>query len=333
MSLHGTRTWLLIGATACALATGVTLAFERHHRAQGVRPTVLDDQDLWAQERGRLARHGAQAIALLGTSRMVYGIDPRHLRARLPGHRPVMLAINGTYPMAALRDLAQDEGFNGIVIVDTDAAGLRDEYRELQQPHVEHFHQGFGPSRAVHRRVLTAWQRRAVVADPNYGALAAVQRALFGQPAPQVRYAVTGADRAGALDFTRVDPRPVAEHFARERRALLQRQPAPPPEVWRRSLAPVAGWVRAIQARGGQVLFFGMPTSGGQRDADEAAYPRALYWDRIEAAVGAPVVHADDLPPLAGLQTPDGSHVDGRDRARLTDGLVLALSQRLRLPR
>jgi hypothetical protein len=281
--------------------------------------------------RRRLRSAGDRGVALLGTSRMLFGVDPKRLKARLPGYQPIMLAINGEYPMAALRDLAADNSFRGVVVVDTDAAGLRLLYREMQQPHVAHFRAGFGPSRALHRRILTQWQRRMVVADPSYGLISAIQRRLFQQPPPQVRYVNVAPNRAGALDFGLIDPAPLAAHFAQMQWDGLKLVPPPPPQQWLAELAPVALWVKQIQARGGKVLFFSTPTSGEHRRADDAGYPRDLYWDKAASVLGAPMVCADDVPLLRGIPTKDGSHVDQRDRDRLTDGLAIAIHEKLHL--
>ena len=43
------------------------------------------------------------------------------------------------------------------------------------------------------------------------------------------------------------------------------------------------------------------------------------------------MVYADDLPEVRALNLPDGSHVDARDRAQLTDGLYQAMRTKLQL--
>ncbi len=327
MTTRRARSWLAVFGTATVASLLIVGGVEIHYRAQGVPPTVLDDADLWSQERARLARAGARSIALLGTSRTVFGIDPQRLQSHWPDRKVVMLALNAAYPMATLRDLALDPDFKGWAVVETDAAGLRSSLREMQQPQINHYHRQFGPARALNRRLLSYWQVRMVTADPTYGALASLQRALTGNTV-QVRYAVIAANRAGQLDFRRADAAGLAAHFAqgREQQAVLD--PPPPPSQWRADLAPVTQWVNLIQARGGKVLFFAAPTSGRLRIADELAYPNQAYWATLEALVGAPAVHANHLPELRDLATPDGSHVDRRDRGRLTDALAAVLRDR-----
>lgn len=49
-----------------------------------------------------------------------------------------MLAVNGNYPLAALRALAEDRDFAGLVVVDIDARGLSRQHWEMQQSWVAH---------------------------------------------------------------------------------------------------------------------------------------------------------------------------------------------------
>ncbi len=116
--------WLLSFCIAVLSCVAFCSTVELHRRAQGHLPTVRDDLDLWALERARVDRAGQNAIAVLGTSRILYGLDPDLLARALPGKVPVMLAVNGAYPLAALSDLARDVKFTGTALVDIDARGL-----------------------------------------------------------------------------------------------------------------------------------------------------------------------------------------------------------------
>jgi hypothetical protein len=117
----------LIAATVIALAVlaiGAGLV-ERHWRARGYAPGIIDSKDLWSAERARLDRTGGtRALALIGASRTLYSVDLDVLRTRLPGYEPVMLALDAAPARATLRDLAADEAFDGTVLVDVDALGL-----------------------------------------------------------------------------------------------------------------------------------------------------------------------------------------------------------------
>jgi hypothetical protein len=334
--LHAARNWrltLLVAAVVCVL---LCVFAETYRRAQGQTPSVRDDLDLWALERARVDAAGDQAIAILGTSRVLYGVDPDELAHALPGTVPVMLAVNGAYPLAALADLARDPHFVGTAFVDIDARGLARYYRDMQAPQVKHFNQGFanlgtGPSAAIQRRILSQWQAHMVIADAELGLIASLTRKIFTTPPPQPRHATLAPNRAGFLDFKTpgINITAMADNFAAGVRSDYLDHPPPPVSQWLADLLDVGRDVAAILARGGKVVFFCSPTSGAHLAADELGYPRAIYWDRfareIAVANGAKAFYAMDLPAFAALALPDSSHIDRRDRTAFTKAVAALL--------
>ena len=101
---------------------GGVLLYEWYLRDQGHLPSIIDSSQLWAQERSRT--DGSDAVVFIGASRTLYGVDLRTVREVIPGSKPVMLALNGAYPMATLKALADDTAFSGTLLVDVDARGL-----------------------------------------------------------------------------------------------------------------------------------------------------------------------------------------------------------------
>ena len=86
--------------------------------------------------------------------------------------------------------------------------------------------------------------------------------------------------------------------------------------------------MKAIQARGGEVIFYASPTSGLRRDAFEDWAPRAEYWDKMAAVSPAKVLNALDVPALRDFPLPDDSHVDYRQKPAYTHALIDALQTR-----
>lgn len=321
------RGWLVAWALALALAALALAATERHWRAAGYEPTVIDSPQLWSQQRDRVYGDTPRPLVLLGASRMEYGVDPQVLREALPRYRPVMLAVNGLYPLAVLRDLAQDPAFRGVVLCDIESHGLLREYVDLQQPWVSYFHRHWTPSWDLHRRLLTQWQRLALIANPDFGAMATLRRA-FGAAPPFRNYVAYHADRSGDIDYRKADPEGIKRHFAETVEGNIARMPHRPPAQWLADIAPVFDWVRAIQARGGEVIFYESPTLGLTRSINDRLYPRADYWDQFAAASPAPVISANTLPTLADTPLPDDSHIDYRDKAAYTRALAKVLLER-----
>ncbi len=323
--------WLLTFTIAVLSCVAVCAMVELHRRAQGHLPTVRDDLDLWALERARVDHSGQDAIAILGTSRILYGLDPQALARALPGKVPVMLAVNGAYPLAALKDLAQDVKFTGTALVDIDARGLSRYYRDMQNAQVRRFIDGVGPSTTVHRRLLSQWQAKLLLGDAELGLMPTLARVFFNAAPPQPRHATIAPNRAGSLDFQHpnTNTAAMAANFAAGVLADYQDHPPPAPGQWLIELADVVQDIRAIRARGGQVWFFCSATRGAHLRADLQGYPRAKYWDRFAREIaepnGARAIYALDIPAIAALPLPDSSHIDQRDRAAFTAAIAQLL--------
>ncbi|MGA7295912.1 MAG: hypothetical protein WBW92_00195 [Rhodanobacteraceae bacterium] len=321
------RQWLLAWVFA-VLAAGVALASaELYWRSRGYVPVILDSRQLWSLQRDRVDHGKGRALVLLGASRTVYGINPKRLRQRLPRYRPVMLAISGHYPLATLRDLADDEHFNGVVLCDIDAMGLMRANWDRQQTYVDYYHRQWSPSWRIHRIVLTSWQRHAVIANPDMGWRASLRYAFEGGK-PFRTYATLNANRSGDVDFRRSNPGKIKRHFAAVVNERIAEFPETTPRKWLEQLQPVAHWVRQIQARGGEVIFYKSPTHGLQRQSMNTVLPDEEYWDQARTVVPAHFLDALDVPRIARIPEPDNAHFDYRDKARYTDALVQALVQR-----
>ena len=316
--------WLIAALLAASICTGL----EAHWRALGYRPQLQDSAQLWSMQRARVDTSRRIPLVVLGASHIQYALDMKLLAQRLPDYRPIMLADNGRYPLAALRDLAADEDFRGIVLCDIDARGLSSYYDDMQQPAVEYFHKQWSPNWYAHRKALNLWQRTAVIAWSRFGALATLERWIDAGSAPWRSPTTLRTDRSGDIDFSAADGAALARGFLDGLRADLHRHPPQSPALWRANLERVRRWCDRIHSRGGQVVFLRTPTSGALAAAEEAAYPRSRYWDRLADAVGVPVVYAADIPFFANLTLHDGSHVDYHDKPAYTRALVDLLQSR-----
>ena len=191
---------------------------------------------------------------------------------------------------------------------------------------------GVGPSAALHRRLLSQWQAHLLLADAEWGLLPTVTRLFFGAPRPNLRFVRISPNRAGAADYQHpaANASAMAANFAAGVRSDHQLRPLPPPELWLAELGEVSRDIRAIRARGGRVMFFCSPTSGAHLAADQQGYPRADYWDRFVREIaepnGAHAIYGLDVPAIAALNLPDGSHLDMRDRAAFTAAVAQLLT-------
>ncbi len=324
--------WLLTWTLATAITVGGWLAFETYWRGQSYAPTVMDSFDLWSQHRARAVKSAPPLrLAMLGASRIQYGLSPAVFRDETHtlglNVDPIMLAVNGHYPLAALRDLSEDDQFAGIALVGIDARGMDRNVWEMQAAHIQRYRHDWSPSREVHRRLLSRVQAYAIAARPDFALVTLIKRYLNSQGSPYKEYVTFERDRSGGTDYRKSDI--AAIHTARvaDLRNYYSMHTPPTPEAWLADMREVVRWVEKINARGGKVVFYREPVSGEHIELDEANFPRATYWDKLLPIMPALMIDFRDYPEL-NIATPDTSHIDIKDIDRHTRALVQVLKRK-----
>ncbi|MCB1560825.1 MAG: hypothetical protein KDI75_06990 [Xanthomonadales bacterium] len=311
------RRWGAIWLGVAIATTGVVAGAEATWRSLGFTPGLQDSAALWSIQRDRVYGNDPVPLVFLGASRTQYGFDLDRLRRAAPAYQPIMLAVNGLYPMAALRDLARDTNFRGIVVCDVELLAFWPEFREYPQEYVSYYHQQWTPSWRIHREVLSRWQELSVLGSPRFSWLSALRYAT-SQNKPFHDYAQLHRSREGDIDYQLVDTEASKRHFAEAAEGNLARLPIHNPDDWFQGLDEVFGWVRRIQSRGGRVIFYRSPVSGPQETIIEERFPAEQYWNRFLKASPAPVIDANRIPVLDSFLLPDDSHLDYRDKAAYT---------------
>ena len=324
--------WLLTWTLAAVITVGGWLAFETYWRGQGYAPTVMDSFDLWSQHRARAVKAAPPLrVALLGASRIQYGVSPAVFRDETHAMGlnvdPIMLAVNGHYPLAALRDLSDDEAFNGVALVGIDSRGMDRRVWDMQAAHVQQYLHDWSPSREVHRRLLSQVQAYAIAARPDFAVLTLAKRYLNDQGPPYKEYVTFERDRSGGTDYRKSDLPAIRNARVADIKNYYSLNRSPTPEAWLAELREVVRWVEKINSRGGKVVFYREPVSGDHIALDEANFPRALYWDQLAAIMPALMIDFRDYPAL-NIDTPDTSHIDIKDIDRHTRALVQVLKRK-----
>ncbi len=322
MSRRWHLTWLLAIVAVLAVAT----AFELYLRERGYVPTVQDDEDLWSLQADRL-RGARDPIALLGASRIQFAVDPAQME-KATGRTTAMLAVNGEYPVAALRWLAEDTDFHGLAIVGVDSRGLDRRHWEMQQPWIDHYRHRWTLARKIHRTLLSPLQQFLVFMRSPFAWVSLARREMGGLGMPFNDYLVMRADRVGFLDYRRTDVAAIKRQRIADLVEYYHDYPPAPPAQWLANLREVSGWVSTIQSRGGKVVFFREPSAGEHLALDEASYPRGEYWDAYAKVSPATMIEFRDEPAFADITLPDTSHIDGLDVPRFTTALVGVLQRR-----
>jgi hypothetical protein len=319
---------ILLGAL---VLLGLLIAgWELYWRGYDAKPGIRNTYALWAIQRQRIDTGMGSATVLVGGSRVYYDMQ-LPVWGRLDGQRPIQLSFEGTSPLTYLEDLAADPKFVGraLVGVEPDLFFSGFEYRggAVRYTHKESPSQYIGQQLSMH-----LIEPYLAFDDPDF----ALETVLERQPWPE---------RPGKHVF--LEPRKLGFHEA-DRNSYVWGKVADDPQyrdlwqrIWRDAFEPspddptpaealkiekeqiarAAGVVAKLQARGVQVLFVRMPSSGEYLAYENREFPRARTWTVLLAATGAPGIHFEDYPELQGYQLPDWSHMTHSEAERFTAAL------------
>jgi hypothetical protein len=325
--------WRELLTAAAAGALLLLIGAESGWRALDHEPSMRDDPAAWSVRRAQV--YGAaprDRLVFLGSSRIQLAIDTGLLRQAFPGLGVEQLAVEGRSPVAAFLDLAADARFDGVVVLELQPDDLEPTRAGQQQGYVDFFRAGQPLERRIERRIEMELQGRLVFASPELR-LPRVLESLLRHGALPLPYQVTTyPDRSRADRFEFADA-------AGQRRKRMARDAEdyakdPPSSAadWQARALRLAQAGERIAARGGAVLVFRMPVDDDRAAFEERWYPRAQYWSGFAAASRVKVIDGRDVVELAGVPTPDGSHIDARDRQEFTLRLARLLLREGLLP-
>ncbi|MAE65453.1 MAG: hypothetical protein CMJ18_14375 [Phycisphaeraceae bacterium] len=305
------------------------LGLEGFWRGMGHHPSVMDDEALWAQQRARLSGN-EHAVALIGASRTLYNLVPDVIEKRHPKVVVGNVAIEGTNPVAALRDLARDPDFHGVAICDITYAGIDATTWDEQQGHVDFYWRKYKPGKDVERRLRTLVQQCLVTVSPRTS-ITKFAEGVFDAKWERPFHVRVHPSRWWSGDFQRADFSSILDRsqWLRQWNADRNQGDSPTLESWSEAVDGIAKMVSRIRQRGGEVVFVCMPTSRQPWKLTD----KHAAWQTLEARVGAPTIHFTDHPSLSKYVLWDASHVDERDAPAFTSALIDILEQMQVLPR
>jgi hypothetical protein len=310
-------------ATAIVTLSAV-VAIEVVVRANGYRPSVKDDEYLWALERARASDDSPTTMAVLGASRILLAFSPIAFREQLPRWKYVQLAVQGSRPLGALIDLAMDPSFRGVAVVDIVERNFDLERLDSLERELAAYRRGWRAiGELAERRLSMHVQEHLAIL--SIGGLRALRSIWESGSWPHPPYTTTASDRTRYADYSLVD----AEAHRRERVARIDRwSDSQDLTNWLAEPLALEIFVAMIQARGGNVVFVRMPTCDERWTYDESVAPKAAYWDRFAAVTRARTIHFADYPQLSSFECPDTSHIDSSDGPRFTRALLDILVER-----
>jgi hypothetical protein len=327
------RRWGAIMLAALAMFLLLMGAWEWHWRSFGVEPGIANTDALWATQRRRIdSGEGDGATVLIGSSRMLFDLQ-LPVWQKLSGTRPIQLAMEGTSPMFALEDLADDPGFRNArllvgVAPDLFFSGFMVRGNLLAYTRKQSPSQRVGQWLSMH-----FVEPHFAFDDPDYALPTVLARQAWWPARPGMHAArpvrklmvVVADDRASHIwDKLEKDPAyaALAQSIWAQHFTLLRGMPArvlqeTSEEQIRRASVAVA----KLHKRNVEVIFVRTPSAGGYLQLEDELFPRTRTWDVLLAKSGAPGVHFQDHPELQGFWLPEWSHLAAGDAVRFTDAL------------
>ena len=298
--------WVPIAVKAAAFLAIALLGTEALWRSLGYLPAKSDLRH-FAQLR-KYADADPRSVALLGSSRVQYGLDPHSLERTVPGRRYLQLAIPGHSPLPVLEDLAKDSSFKAKVSCELNPAHwaggspFPNFASQLDYTHPE--------VSGAYLETLLAERFRDRFSFFSYNLFTEVPRIAQHKyvPAPEPP--------------DRFEPFRDNGPMVNERRILLGERDAQVAAEWikrtgsSRIKQEVWGWVERIRRRGGDVAFVRLPVEGRLRVCEESVFPQTESLIREVRAWGVVVIDFAEMP--GSFRCPDGSHLEASEADRFS---------------
>jgi hypothetical protein len=326
------RSWLI--AIVVALV-GLT-AWELNWRAYGVQPTYRNSDGAWAMQRRRVSEEPGDKTVLIGSSRVLFDVQ-LHVWERVMGERPIQLALEGTSPVFALEDLADDPKFTGRLIVGVSPPLFFSGFdRRLKA--VANWDRETPSQRAG--QLISMWLIEPFFAfyDDDYMLFTVLRRQEWWPERPPVRdyrevrrLSVMEPDRNTRMWDKLERDREYQDNMKNVWRQLFAPPPGMTPEKGKKiaeeQLGRVIAAMEKLRARNVQVVFVRAPSDGEFLAAENMGFPRERTWDVLLKLTGAPGIHFEDYPELQGLTLPEWSHLTGADAEVFTERLCAILQR------
>jgi len=317
--------------------------WEAYWRSEWHRPAARNSDGLWAMTRDRIEAERGRGVVIVGSSRVLFDIN-LYAWQQEAGVLPIQLALEGTNPRPFLTHVAQETDFAGLVVVGVTellffnpAPGLRavalQRYRE-RSPADQVSHQismrvvepvlaSYDPDTALFTvmRRQPLWPRREglIPSFPEVRKLSVSDRARHTQMWERVELDPEYLEIARATWLTGLNTPP---------------PPMPPPEEMAKLMdamyEQVAGDVRTIRARGGDVIFVRCPSIGPFRQFEMKVFPRSQTWDVLLQRADAAGIYFEDYPDLQDVEIPEWSHISSGDAPRFTRALIGHMREAMR---
>ena len=325
---HGLQLFIFFVSLALMI-----VLIEVYWRAHDYRPSVTDSKLAWSLERSQASKH-ENTLTLLGASRLQLNINQKALENLYPSTTIVNLGINGISPIAVLEDFANDEDFHGMIVMSLAEYHFFPKQIKRGREWVNYFHTTFQEYASVDERISESVKTYVQSQFASFSSHLNLKRVVRSNLKPKKVYLHMSRDRyRPASYYDRMTEKQREVHhkaLIQGRKSLFKKHN---PKQHQQFLATLQSVLKPayekLKKHNAKLILVRMPTTGDYGALDEKQFPREYYWDRIEEMTGVPTIYYEDIPFLASVDCPDGSHIDQSDAYAFTEQLFLAVKQKL----
>ncbi|WP_343112883.1 hypothetical protein [Mucilaginibacter sp.] len=310
-------------------------SWEFYLRQKGVPITYDDGSELWADKRANVYEPTNKATVFIGTSRIKYDVDINTWR-KITGKDAVQLGFEGSSPLTILEDLGNDTKFNGHLVVDA----TEELFFSVAPPFNSR------PSDAIHYYQKETYAQKAsfqlnhvleshlvFLNEKDLSLNAELDKlhipnrpGVMGEPEFPIDFEQIDFDRQDkmAQEFltNTVEQKQVTD-FWKVFLGLVGKGPQPKEKAM--ILQKAKNAVEKIRARGGDVVFVRMPSSGYFWQTEQRLFKRQQYWEPLITATNTRGIHFADYPTINHFECPEWSHLCQAQAVVFTTELIKLL--------
>ncbi|MBM9606492.1 hypothetical protein [Desulfopila inferna] len=302
-------------------------SWEAGWRIFGFEPNITDDWPVWSEIR-RAANKSGTAVALVGSSRIMVGMEPEVLE-EMTKTDVFMLAIDGSNPLPVLQHLAEDPNFIGKVICSLPPYWLAGSSTTGEDRTLKWLRKYSAQplSSRIETRLLKFVQSHLVFRSSGLSPQQIWSKWYLDEPILPP-YAPMRPDRYRKADYSRTDLASLRASRVQRTRELHRQLEILQPGAFESRIERIRLYVEKIQDRGGKVAFIRFPSCGSVREIEEKTVPREHYWDIFAERVSAYFLHFEDYARLSDFKCMDGSHLNYNDAEQFTREVAKLLLRR-----
>ena len=321
------------------IVASTILCWELYLRSKGTKIAYDDGPPLWTNKRDMVYQSADKTTVFIGSSRIKFDLDIDTWQ-RETGTKAVQLAVEGSTPIYALENLADDENFKGKLIIDiTEIVFFSNgSPRDAETLKNINYFKERTPAQRASFPINYAMESQFVFLDKEALSLNALldnlelpnRKGVFVMPVFPMDFDRNTFNRQSKMsDRFLADtslPNKVKNiwNFFRE---LGKTAPPFTDENLLAILNRTKTAVDKIKARGGEVLFVRTPSSGPLLQGEKMGFSREKYWDRLLAYTNCPGIYFEDYPELNHFECPEWSHLSPQDAIAFTKGFIKILNQ------